>query len=52
MDVEELLQKLLEGFYIDDAELHWGYNEGCSVGKIFGADLEKALIEMINKPKT
>lgn len=42
---EELLRKLLNGFYIDDRGLSWGFKENISVKQVFDEEFEKQLIE-------
>jgi hypothetical protein len=46
----ELLRKLLSYFYQDRDELHWGYVEGQSVGRVSDdKDFEKQLIQRKNE---
>lgn len=42
---EELLKKLLKGFYIDDKGLSWRYVEGCPIKELFDEEFEKQLIK-------
>lgn len=42
---EELLKKLLDGFYIDDNGLNWRFREGVSISGVFDEEFEKQLIE-------
>lgn len=51
--MRELLQKLLTLFYEDEGELHWGYNEGHSVGNVSGdKEFEQQLIKRKNEMET
>jgi hypothetical protein len=46
----ELLRKLLSYFYQDRDELHWGYVEGQSVGRVSDdKEFEKQLIQRKNE---